>query len=716
MSIIKQWSVLAALIITHGLTLHFTTAAEITPTRGGIEIKAGSMGNFMLAYPEFLDQASATVHPVVDAKVQGGQVTVKYEGGGEADIMVSGGDLTINFKNVSTDVKSWKMTMLIDINFGKGGTWKVGDTTGDFPPTQPANPHLTSISASAFSFKNAQGQSLSIAVPDYAFQQITDFRQWNWATYQWQFFVPYSTDKATAKLHITSELNATVKLIDVFGQSIKTEFPQKLKSLADLKADLTADQAYYAGIQTPQLDHFGGAPNSGTKLGLKKTGFFHIEQKQNQSWLVDPEGNAFFHLGVCVFSPNDDYTYVKGREEIYEWLPTINSEFSTAFREGDPVYFSYYLANTIKKFDQPFDYETYSARMINRVKKWGFNSMGAFSRIPQASHITANFPYVGHLPINAWEGVPRIPGAHEVWDPYDVATTQKIQDNLAQALPIAAKDPLLIGWFIVNEPRFDDLPRIIPSLYGKHACKRELVKTLQTKYKNIAAYNTAWNAHAQSFDELLDTGLAVTTDAATADIHTFVSAFLETYFTQIETAVRKYDPNHLLLGCRLQPITINDEQLCKIMGQHVDVVSYNYYTYGVDQVELKKIHEWTGKKPLMLSEFFWASSHDSGLVGGREVSSQQERGFAYRNYVEQSASLGFVVGIQWFTLVDQATTGRWFSHYNGESYNTGLISVSDRPWKEMLSEMMKTNHEIYDVLLHKRKPFAWNDPRFTGSK
>jgi hypothetical protein len=34
-----------------------------------------------------------------------------------------------------------------------------------------------------------------------------------------------------------------------------------------------------------------------------------------------------------------------------------------------------------------------------------------------------------------------------------------------------------------------------------------------------------------------------------------------------------------------------------------------------------------------------------------------------------------VIGIEWFTLVDQATTGRWFSQYNGESYNTGLLTI-----------------------------------------
>ncbi len=208
----------------------------------------------------------------------------------------------------------------------------------------------------------------------------------------------------------------------------------------------------------------------------------------------------------------------------------------------------------------------------------------------------------------------------------------------------------------------------------------------------------------------------MTTDTAKADVKAFVGVFLETYFTQIEKVFRQHDANHLLIGSHLQPITIEDEQLCRIMGSHVDVVSYNHYTSGVDTAALKRFHEWIGGKPMMLSEFFRASPKDSGLIGGREVSSQQERGLAYRNYVEQSAALDFVIGIEWFTLVDQATTGRCFSQYNGESYNTGLLNIAGRPWKDMLAEMMKTNRDIYELLMGKRPPFAWGDERFEVKK
>ena len=222
----------------------------------------------------------------------------------------------------------------------------------------------------------------------------------------------------------------------------------------------------------------------------------------------------------------------------------------------------------------------------------------------------------------------------------------------------------------------------------------------------------AWSMKVNSIDELGEMALSAETPAAKADVHEFVGVFLDEYFRLVSDTFRRHDPNHLLLGSRLMPNTINDEQLCRIMGKYVDVMSFNYYTNAVDLELLRRVHQWTGR-PLMLSEFYWSASKGSGLTGGHEVATQQERGLAYRNYVEQSAALGFVVGIEWFTLIDQAVTGRWFQGLDGERGNTGLIAVTDRPWKVALAEMMKTNYDIYKVWFGERSPFKWDDPRFS---
>ena len=80
---------------------------------------------------------------------------------------------------------------------------------------------------------------------------------------------------------------------------------------------------------------------------------------------------------------------------------------------------------------------------------------------------------------------------------------------------------------------------------------------------------------------------------------------------------------------------------------------------------------------MFLSEFNYGSSKESGLTGDNIT--QQARGLAYRNYIEQATTLPFIVGAEWFQLLDEASTGRWYQGYNGERGNCGLISVSDRP-------------------------------------
>ena len=683
--------------------------AELKATEKGIAINAGSIGSFEMEFPVLRNAGQQPVHKKIEAKATGKTATVKYEDGVQLDIAIDGSDLAMKFSNVPGDVKSYEAVMMIDIGFSKGGKWKIGDSSGEFPREKPANPHLFQGNQTAFQLSNAQGQSLSVRVPDYAYEELTDNREWNWPIYAWKFTAPFNPDNPNGKVTFTTGGAATKKLVDSFGQSTADEFPGKVKSLDELKADVAAENAYFDSLHPPERDRFGGFIGN---LALKKTGFFHVQMDDDgRQWLVDPDGNAFFHFGLCGFSPGDDFTYIKGRENIYEWLPESGGEFKSAFRENSSEDFSFHLANMIRKYGKPYSYDDFAERMIGRVRKWGFNSIGAFSGIPDAVVKAANFPYVESLPLSEWEGLPRVPGVFESFDPFDETTRAKIEDNFAKKIPARANDPLLIGYFIVNEPRFDEIPKAVPALNGKHACKRKLVSMLNEKYKTIEAYNAAWEAQAKSFDELNDAGLAVKTDAAKKDMDEFYGLFLDAYFSVVNESFRKHDANHMLIGARYQPVTINNEQVCRITGKYCDVMSFNYYTMGVDKTLLKNVYEWSGHKPMMLSEFFWSSSRDSGLAGGREVKSQQERGLAYRNYVEQSASLGFVIGIEWFTLVDQATTGRWFSKYNGESANTGIISVTDRPWKDCVGEMQKTNYEIYDVLLNKRPPFAWDDPR-----
>lgn len=697
-------------------------AAAVKATDDGLAVDAGSMGSFVLSYPELLAEGKDTGLKPIEKHPAGSRATLKYDGGAQLDVDIHpGSTIDMNFRGVPAAMKHFRMDMLIDFNYSNGGTWSMGqDAPKPFPTEKPAKPHLYQGNGNVFTLRNFEGKSLTFTVPQWSYLQLTDNREWNWKIFNFMFIAPFIAGTNSYQIQVgeTSATGERKVLVDKFGQSALADFPQKVKSEEELRADVASEKAYLAGLKPPAWDAYGGLPGSGKRLGLKKSGFFHVEKKGQKWFMVDPDGNAFFHLGVCCFGPGDDYTYAKGREQIYAWLPDTKGEFATACRPGQGLEaFSFHLANRIRKYGKPYDYDAYAAQMIERVRKWGFNSGGAFSPVSASATKSARFPYVLGLPLNQWDGgIPRLPGVNETWDPFDEQIRARVEKNFAGSVAARANDPLLIGYFLTNEPLYEDIPRVVPTLGGKFACKRRLVQMLRDKYKSVEALNKAWGIQAADFDSLNDAGLPVKTAAAAADVQEFTGLFLDAYFNLVATTFRKYDRNHLLIGNRFQSGTINSEQLCRICGKYLDVMSFNYYTYGIDKEFLKRIYTWTGGKPMILSEFYYSSPSDSGLSGGgKDVRSQEERGLGYRNYVEQAASTGFVVGIEWFTLVDQATTGRWFSKYNGENGNTGLISVADRPWKVMLAQMMRTNYDIYKVALGERKPFVFDDPRFTVS-
>ena len=61
---------------------------------------------------------------------------------------------------------------------------------------------------------------------------------------------------------------------------------------------------------------------------------------------------------------------------------------------------------------------------------------------------------------------------------------------------------MLIGYFIANEPIYENIPHIVPTLKGDFACKRKFVQMLSDKYKDIGAFNTAWKMQGVSFQAL----------------------------------------------------------------------------------------------------------------------------------------------------------------------------------------------------------------------
>ena len=688
----------------------------------GIELGCGSMGTFTLEFPKLILTEGTKLDPV-EKQIAGDTATLTYEGGGTIAVNATGGRVTLRFAGLPESTQTCSTEFFIAPSYSAGGRWKTGDADGDFPETKPPKPHLYQGNSRNFEFSDINGKRLRFSLPEYTYVQVQDNREWGWNIFWVNFLSPCDRNRASAEIGIELDASAArrVVLVDRFGQTTRREFPGKVADETDLKTDGESEKEFYAGLVPPVRNRFGGLPGSGAKLGLEKSGFFHVEPKtvggREVRVLVDPDGDACFHLGVCSFGPAEDFTTVENRADIFEWLPPREGEFAAAWHPEkwwNSRATSFYLANVIRKHGE-YNEAAHLSRLVDRVRRAGFNASGAFSGLADELSRRERFPRVATLPLGAWSLGPAIPGVRGVFDPFEQANLDKMEGLFAGEVAADAGDPLIVGYFLDNEQAFEDLPKVIPELPAKHACKRALVSLLKERHPSVGEFNRAWGLDAASFDDLADRGLPVTTEAARADVRAFTEQFLETYYRVIVDCFRKHDSNHLLIGNRWQPGTADDEALCRVAGKYMDVISVNYYASGIDESFIRRVHEWSGGKPQMWSEFYFTATGESNAgPGGHDLPTQRERGLAYRHYVEAAASLGFVVGIEWFTLIDQAVSGRYFEGVNGERANTGLFNVADRPYRDMLTGMAETNAGIYDVWLEGKAPYRFEHPQFSG--
>ncbi|MCP5112766.1 MAG: hypothetical protein GY953_18220, partial [bacterium] len=168
----------------------------------------------------------------------------------------------------------------------------------------------------------------------------------------------------------------------------------------------------------------------------------------------------------------------------------------------------------------------------------------------------------------------------------------------------------------------------------------------------------------------------------------FIHGAFEKYLGIINGACRKHDPNHLNVGIRFggQP----PDELIR-MGRVFDVCSLNPYEYSPVE-HLDRVYGLI-ERPILFGEFQFGVPAD-GLGGSLvQTASQEERGAAYRYYLEQAASHPSFVGAAWFYGVDEPVTGAGHT----ENYNVGFVDVTDRPYPELVRAAKATHKRLFGV-------------------
>ena len=145
-------------------------------------------------------------------------------------------------------------------------------------------------------------------------------------------------------------------------------------------------------------------------------------------------------------------------------------------------------------------------------------------------------------------------------------------------------------------------------------------------------------------------------------------------------------PAQLYLGCRFAS---SNDRAAHAAIEFVDVVSYNRYDYGVEDLALPD----GADRPVIIGEFHFGAL-DRGLfhTGLRQARDQRHRARLYEEYVQGALDNPLVVGTHWFQYQDQPTTGRG----DGENYQIGFIDICDTPYPEIVEASRRAGYGLYE--------------------
>jgi len=482
------------------------------------------------------------------------------------------------------------------------------------------------------------------------------------------------------------------KLIDDIGQSTIHKWPGKTKSLSEMKANLNKHFKNTKHKFPEQFSEMGGWKRKQVK---NESGFFTVYNDKNRWWLIDPEGYLFWSAGVdCVRSYIDANIYLL--EDALEFVPPKNGEFEEIyFDRNGQLHVNYLAANFIRTFGKNWK-EKWATLVLDELKRLRFNTVGNWSQWEYAAK--AGVPYVRPKSFNPTKTKNIYRDFPDVFH----ADFESDAQSYAGDLEETKNDPALIGYFMMNEPKWafsSELPTV-GMLYNSESCatRTELAKFLQKKHTTNSELKTAWKQDV-NFDKIkAGKWKGEFTIEALKDLEAFSEMMVEKYFGTLSAACKKVDPNHLNLGIRYAGVPPK----WAVSGmKSFDVFSMNNYREKVPFEETKKIHDLL-HMPVMIGEWHFGAL-DVGLPssGIGHVHTQKDRGKAYRVYFEDAAANPFCVGVHWFTLYDQSALGR----FDGENYNIGFLDICNKQHKPICNAAKKSHEKMYEIASGKIKPY-----------
>lgn len=423
----------------------------------------------------------------------------------------------------------------------------------------------------------------------------------------------------------------------------------------------------YSAYQTRTLcqlpDFYENAPNIrtniyGSRIDKKTTatGFYRVEQIDGRWWVVDPDG----YLSIC-----------RAVNAVSQGTGTTSKNtFTTKF------------ATTTNWMNKTKDLLTQN----------GFYCAGAWSAVNDIKNnpnqATKPFAYTVILNWMSGYGAGRttVEPGHAGY-PYNCIFVFEKEfaeycENQAKNLAANKNDKNLFGYYTDNELPFYN-------------------KTLNNFLRKGKSYPTD-EGYLATLKWMSDNGYTAN-DTTNSEVQKkFLGFVAETYFSITNNALKKYDPNHMNLGSRVNVTEARENKyFMQAAGPHVDILAVNYY--GVWTPNIAANINW-GKnlgKPFMVTEFYTKGDDVPGLANasgaGWIVKTQADRGWAYQNYTLALLESKYCVGWHWFKYMDNDPSIPNAEPSNIDA-NKGIVNTAYEPYADLMDKMRDLNLKVYNII------------------
>ncbi len=400
------------------------------------------------------------------------------------------------------------------------------------------------------------------------------------------------------------------------------------------------------------------------------SGFFRVVEKDGRWRVIDPLGRGMVLLGVDHVTYHGHHSQRTGR--------------------------SIHLEVNKRKFPNKADWEEDT---LARLKKWGFNLLGAGCD-PALKHrglVHTVFLSIGdglcwnperpdlyicpneHRPCSAFPNVfhPQF-AAWADWKARELCAPNR-------------DDPWLFGYFIDNELAW----------WGRGASATGL-------FNAVSKLPEDHSAKIAQKKFLAERGVAGA--PSDSDKLAFLKLAADIYFRVSSEAIRRHDPNHIVMGARFAGIWGAHPVVWETAGKYCDLVTFNVYPWAdldrnavfMDRsskferaADVFKRQYGYLKKPMLVTEWSFPAL-DSGLPctggAGQRFRTQRERTQATELFARTMLSLPFLVGYDYFMWVDEPAAG--ISDAFPEDSNYGLINEQGDAYPEITSMFERLHREV----------------------